>query len=53
MKPFKLTLDLDYQDALKRSIQLLEEVGIDNAEKRIEDYPHQFSGGCVKGLLLL
>ena len=38
-------LDLDYQEALNRSIQLLEEVGIDNAEKRIEDYPHQFSGG--------
>ena len=46
-------LDLDYQEALNRSIQLLEEVGIDNAEKRIEDYPHQFSGGCVKELLLL
>ena len=30
-------LNLGYQDALKKSIQLLKEVGIDNAEKRIED----------------
>ena len=45
-------LDLDYQDALKRSIQLLEEVGIDNAEKRIEDYPHQFSGGMRQRVVI-
>ena len=45
-------LDLDYQDALKKSIQLLEEVGIDNAEKRIEDYPHQFSGGMRQRVVI-
>ena len=45
-------LDLDYQDALNRSIQLLEEVGIDNAEKRIEDYPHQFSGGMRQRVVI-
>jgi len=45
-------LDLDYQEALKRSIQLLEEVGIDNAEKRIEDYPHQFSGGMRQRVVI-
>ena len=45
-------LDLDYQDALKRSIKLLEEVGIDNAEKRIEDYPHQFSGGMRQRVVI-
>ena len=31
-------LKLNYEDALKRSIQLLNEVGIEDAEKRIEDY---------------
>ena len=45
-------LNLDYKDALKKSIQLLEEVGIDNAEKRIEDYPHQFSGGMRQRVVI-
>jgi len=45
-------LNLDYQDALKKSIQLLKEVGIDNAEKRIEDYPHQFSGGMRQRVVI-
>ncbi len=45
-------LNLDYQDALKKSIHLLEEVGIDNAEKRIEDYPHQFSGGMRQRVVI-
>ena len=45
-------LNLDYQEALNRSIQLLEEVGIDNAEKRIEDYPHQFSGGMRQRVVI-
>ena len=45
-------LNLNYQDALKKSIKLLEEVGIDNAEKRIEDYPHQFSGGMRQRVVI-
>ncbi|GAA3071756.1 MULTISPECIES: ABC transporter ATP-binding protein [Actinomycetes] len=32
-------------DALRRSIELLEQVGIPDPEKRIHEYPHQFSGG--------
>jgi peptide/nickel transport system ATP-binding protein len=31
--------------AKRRAIQLLRQVGIPNAERRIDDYPHQFSGG--------
>jgi len=45
-------LNLGYQDALKKSIQLLKEVGIDDAEKRIEDYPHQFSGGMRQRVVI-
>ena len=45
-------LNLNYPDALKKSIQLLEEVGIENAEKRIEDYPHQFSGGMRQRVVI-
>ena len=45
-------LSLTYKDALKKSIQLLKEVGIENAEKRIEDYPHQFSGGMRQRVVI-
>ena len=31
--------------ALERATELLEMVGIPNAEQRVKDYPHQFSGG--------
>ncbi|WP_436936162.1 ABC transporter ATP-binding protein [Halovenus marina] len=38
---------LDYSDeeARERTIHLLDEVGIPEAEARYDDYPHQFSGG--------
>ena len=45
-------LDLKYEQALEKSIQLLNEVGIENAEKRIEDYPHQFSGGMRQRVVI-
>ncbi len=32
-------------DARKRAIELLQLVGIPQASRRIDDYPHQFSGG--------
>jgi len=32
-------------DAKKRSIEMLDLVGINNAEKRFNQYPHEFSGG--------
>ncbi|MDC1060413.1 ABC transporter ATP-binding protein [Alphaproteobacteria bacterium] len=45
-------LSLTYDEALKKSINLLEEVGIENATKRIEDYPHQFSGGMRQRVVI-
>ena len=45
-------LNRNYQDSLERSIQLLKEVGIENAEQRIEDYPHQFSGGMRQRVVI-
>src|SRR5512144_1606734 len=33
------------QDAKRRAIELLRQVGIPNASQRVDDYPHQFSGG--------
>ncbi len=33
------------REARKRTLELLKQVGIPNPERRIDDYPHQFSGG--------
>jgi|GEM_PF-93326 len=33
------------EEARKRAIHMLELVGINNAEKRVDQYPHEFSGG--------
>ena len=37
--------DISAKDARRRAIDLLRQVGIPNAERRFDDYPHQFSGG--------
>lgn len=41
----QLHLAMDKQAARRRAIELLQMVGIPGAERRIDDYPHQFSGG--------
>jgi len=45
-------LDLNFIDAEKKSIDLLREVGIENPEKRINEYPHQFSGGMRQRVVI-
>ena len=37
--------DLSWNEANQRSIEMLTAVGIPDPEKRMNDYPHQFSGG--------
>ena len=44
--------DLNYEKALEKSIKLLKEVGIENPDKRIYDYPHQFSGGMRQRVVI-
>jgi oligopeptide transport system ATP-binding protein len=41
----ELHMGLNKEDALQRSAELLGMVGIPEAEARLADYPHQFSGG--------
>ena len=36
----------------RRAIEMLERVGIADAPKRIDDYPHQFSGGMRQRILI-
>ncbi|MGC9311430.1 MAG: ABC transporter ATP-binding protein [Sediminispirochaetaceae bacterium] len=43
---------LDKQDALDRSIEMLKMVGIPRPEKRVTDYPHQFSGGMRQRVMI-
>jgi len=41
----RLHMNMDKREARQRSIEMLELVNIPEAESRIDDYPHQFSGG--------
>jgi oligopeptide transport system ATP-binding protein len=45
-------LSISHDEAVRRSIGLLREVGIPNAEQRIKDYPHQFSGGMRQRVMI-
>ncbi len=43
---------LTFEDATKKSIEMLNAVGIPDPERRINDYPHQFSGGMRQRIMI-
>ncbi|MGI9316507.1 MAG: ABC transporter ATP-binding protein [bacterium] len=45
MEPLRLHTHATVREARTKAIELLEEVGINNAARRFHQYPHEFSGG--------
>jgi oligopeptide/dipeptide ABC transporter ATP-binding protein len=48
----RVHLGLSQEQAESRSIELLEQVGIPDPARRLEDYPHQFSGGMRQRVMI-
>jgi oligopeptide transport system ATP-binding protein len=48
----ELHLRLNRDEARKRAVELLELVGIPGASSRLDDYPHQFSGGMRQRVMI-
>lgn len=45
-------LGLNQDEASQQAIEILEQVGIPAAEQRLNDYPHQFSGGMRQRVMI-
>ncbi len=44
--------DISSADAEKKAMEMLELVGINNVEKRMKQYPHEFSGGMRQRVMI-
>jgi len=52
MEPMLLHMAMNKAQAKERAIELLRMVGIPTAEARLDDYPHQFSGGMRQRVMI-
>jgi peptide/nickel transport system ATP-binding protein len=52
VEAIKLHRDVSSRNARARALELLKAVGIPRAERRVEDYPHQFSGGMRQRVMI-
>ncbi|WP_247731528.1 ABC transporter ATP-binding protein [Halovivax limisalsi] len=44
--------DLSEEEATERAVELLTQVGIPEASSRLDDYPHEFSGGMKQRVII-
>ena len=51
-EPLRVHLGYDAEKAKKRAVELLELVGIPDPQRRLGDYPHQFSGGMRQRVMI-
>jgi oligopeptide transport system ATP-binding protein len=52
IEPLELHQHLNRENARRRGAELLEMVGIPDAARRMDDYPHQFSGGMRQRVMI-
>lgn len=52
MEALKIHKGLKKEEAKKEAIELLETVNIPNAKERVDDYPHQLSGGMRQRVMI-
>ena len=52
VEAIQLHRDVSARQAKARALDLLKAVGIPRAERRIDDYPHQFSGGMRQRVMI-
>src|ERR687890_42185 len=52
IESLKKHLGMSGREASKRAVELLTLVGIPNAEERVKQYPHQFSGGMRQRVVI-
>ena len=48
----RMHMNVNQREARDRAIALLDEVGIPAASRRVDDYPHQFSGGMRQRVVI-
>ncbi|MGP4025980.1 dipeptide/oligopeptide/nickel ABC transporter permease/ATP-binding protein [Actinomadura sp. 3N407] len=47
-EPLRVHFDMSRSAARERAAELLDRVGVENPKRRLDDYPHQFSGGMAQ-----
>ncbi|MEL6685217.1 MAG: ABC transporter ATP-binding protein, partial [Pseudomonadota bacterium] len=52
MEPLRKHMGMNKREAAVRAQELLELVGIPDAKRRLDDYPHQFSGGMRQRVMI-
>ena len=51
-EPLRIHLGMSRREARRRAVELLERVGIPAAAGRLDDFPHQFSGGMRQRVMI-